>query len=142
MSDKDGGIVANKGSDQVVDAPIKGYIYGALRTENLLAACRQDGRGGEALSGDRLPGAPEGQAGQEARRVFPERYRYVSGSSMMMPPVAHMGLYVRKQGFCRRFHLEVPALADDPGGKRTPGSVVGTASLTGQDATIAAASNF
>ena len=24
------------------------------------------------LSGDRLPGAPEGRAGQEARRVFPE----------------------------------------------------------------------
>jgi hypothetical protein len=45
MSDKDGGIVANKGSDQVVDAPIKGYIYGALR----------------------LPGSPKG--GQDKKLV-------------------------------------------------------------------------
>jgi hypothetical protein len=30
----------------------------------------------KALSGDRLPGAPEGRAGQEAGRVFPKRYRH------------------------------------------------------------------
>jgi NIPSNAP len=41
--------------------------YGALRTENLHASCRQDGRGGEALSGDRLPGLQKG--GQDKKLV-------------------------------------------------------------------------
>src|SRR5499427_8202552 len=48
----------------------------AIRTENLHVVCREDGGGGEALSGDRLPGTPEGRTGQEARRIFPERYGY------------------------------------------------------------------
>src|SRR5215472_34085 len=53
-----------------------GSSDGTIRTENLHVVCRQNGGSGEALSGDRIPGAPEGRTGQEARRVFPERYRH------------------------------------------------------------------
>src|SRR5215831_14499679 len=37
----------------------KGNFDGTVRTENLHAACRQNGRGGEALSGDWLPSTPD-----------------------------------------------------------------------------------
>jgi hypothetical protein len=32
-----------------------------IRTENLHVVCREDGGGREAVSGDRLPGTPEGE---------------------------------------------------------------------------------
>ena len=61
--------------------------FGALRTGNLHVACRQDGRGGEALSGDRLPGAPK-RAGRTRSlsaisKAIPARSIsfYISGSS-------------------------------------------------------------
>src|SRR5438876_6359951 len=39
---------------------------------------------------------------------------------------------LRKQGFRRRLRLEVPSVADDPGGKAVASCAVGTASVTDQ----------
>ena len=54
---------------------------------------------------------------------------------------AALGRSIREPGFCRRLRLEVPALADDPGGKAPAPSAMGTASLSDLEATISAASD-
>ena len=54
---------------------------------------------------------------------------------------AALGRSIREQGFCRRFRLEVPPPANDPGGEAPPGSAMGTASLRGREGTTAVASN-
>jgi hypothetical protein len=55
-------------------------------------------------------------------------------------PSRTLGRCVREQRFRRRLRLEVPSLADDPGGEAPAPSAVGTASLRGLKATTAAAS--
>jgi hypothetical protein len=92
------------------------------------------GRGGKAPPGTRFPGASEGRAGQEARRLFPGRYRHDQPACAPMevrrrrPPCA-LGVGLRKQGFCRGFRLEVPAAAHEAEGEAAPGRSMGAASV-------------
>jgi hypothetical protein len=64
-----------------------------------------------------------------------------SVASLWRRPSRALGSRVREQGFRRGVRFEISPLADDPRGEATSGSAVGTASLKGQEATTAAASN-
>ena len=88
----------------------------------------------KTLPGTRFPGASERRAGQEARQLFPGRYRHDQPACAPMEvrrrrPPRTLGVGFREQGFCRGFRLEVPATADDAGGKATPGRSVGAGSV-------------
>src|SRR6266851_7339742 len=86
---------------------------GSLRTTDIHAPCRRYGRGGEALPGTRVSGAPEGWPGQETRRIFPERYRHDQSARAFMEirrrfrPPHSLGRGLYEQGFCRGLRLEV-----------------------------------
>jgi NIPSNAP len=54
---------------------------------------------------------------------------------------AHWAGLSANKDFRRRLRVEVPPPADDPGGKATPGSALGAASVRGQHATTAEAPN-
>src|SRR5262249_34498999 len=108
---------------------------GPVRVEDLYAPRRCDGRGGEALPGTWLPGAPKGRPRQAPHRLLPGRHwddkpAWTSGDVRGRRRSARaLDSRVREQGFRRGFRLEVPAIGNDPGSQAAPGRAVGTASV-------------
>src|SRR6516165_5373635 len=88
---EDGEVVADDRDSELTTLSNQGRIsYGPFRTENIKVACREDGRGGEALSGDRLPCAPEGDDDADRRAHWAAVYAnrdFVEGFASKFRPL-------------------------------------------------------